>query len=134
MSIPIELNGHIRVFAPWEHGLSLDPESARRLAHRWGEDRMLPAEVSATLADLAALGVQLALVSWPTLVELDLDWRGPDQVTVSVGWRPSQQGDDDTPPEIVGEIFDDLTVEWSLEHGAAHTSLLLVVDAPPGRG
>jgi hypothetical protein len=114
----------------------ITPEEAMDKVHAWTNSRVVGKCAATRLEILAAFGVHLGVSACSREITVDLAWRDPVCVELTIAWSPSRNGPVDDPAPPVVEALTVLTKEWALHHTRHATELVCVVEdtGDVGRG
>lgn len=113
----------------------ITPEEAMDKVHAWTDPRVVGERATTRLEILAAFGVHLSMPARPRQITVELAWRDPACVELTISWSTSGNGPDRPDPPIV-DALTVLTKEWFLVHTDDTAELVCVVEDTddPGPG
>lgn len=113
----------------------ITPEEAMDKVHAWTDSRVVGERATTRLEILAAFGVHLSMSARPGQITVELAWRDPACVELTIAWSTSGGGPDRPDPPIA-DALTVLTKEWFLVHTDDTAELVCVVEdtGDAGRG
>ncbi|MBB5790351.1 hypothetical protein [Jiangella mangrovi] len=102
------------------------PEDAMAKVQAWTDSRVVGERAATRLEILAAFGVHLGLSASSREITVDLGWRDPSCVELTIAWSPSRDGAADDPEPYVADALTVLTKEWTL-HDTRHAAELVCI-------
>lgn len=105
----------------------ITPEEAMDKVHAWTASRVVGERAATRLEILAAFGVHLGNSAASREITVDLAWRDPSCVELTVAWSPSRDRAADDPEPYVADALTVLTEEWTLHSTPRAAELVCVV-------
>ncbi|TDC53290.1 hypothetical protein E1212_06385 [Jiangella ureilytica] len=106
----------------------ITPQEAMDKVHAWTDSRVVGERAATHLEILAAFGVHLGMSASSREITVNLAWRDPSCVELTIAWSPSHNGPVDDPEPYVADALTVLTKEWSLHHTRHTAELVCVVE------
>jgi hypothetical protein len=109
-------------------GIPMTPDEAMAHVRSWTDSRVVGAKAATTLEILAALGLRIAMNTWPDHISVQLRWSDPITVELTVSSWPSVHAIDEGPEPHLADCMSELANGWSFSHNAGVARLVCRVE------